>query len=219
MTVVPRLVLFDLDGTLIDSQAGIMHSLRHAFGRIGAELPEPAVLRTWIGPPFHQSFPTVLGNDSARVEAAIEHYRDHYQAEGWTGHTVYSGIADTIALLVEAGCKLAVVTTKVLPQAQKIVEHLPFGNAFARIYGPDLKTAHSAKAEMIAQALHDFDVAANDAAMVGDRYFDIDGARANAVRAIGVCWGFGTEDELVAAGADAIAQSPAQLAELLLAQS
>src|SRR6185437_3020707 len=73
-----RLVLFDLDGTLIDSQAGIFASLHHAFAQIGAALPSPEVLRSWIGPPFHQTFPSALGNDAARVESAIAHYREHY---------------------------------------------------------------------------------------------------------------------------------------------
>jgi phosphoglycolate phosphatase len=215
----PRLALFDLDGTLIDSQVGIMSSLRHAFAQIGAQLPEEHVLRTWIGPPFHQSFPSVLGDDPARTELAIAHYRDHYIVHGWAGHTVYPGIGDTIAAVAATGCTLAVVTTKVQPQASKIVNHLPFGAAFARVYGPDLKTPHSVKAEMIAQALRDFDVAAEHAVMVGDRYFDIEGARANGVRAIGVGWGFGELEELRSAGAHAIANSPAELATLLLVES
>jgi phosphoglycolate phosphatase len=211
-----KLVLFDLDGTLINSEPGIFGSLRHAFAQIGAELPQESVLRGWIGPPFHQSFPTVLGDDPARIELAIGHYREHYLAEGWSGHAVYPGIAEVIAALVAAGCALGVVTTKHLPQARKIVAHLPFGNAFTRIYGPDAMTAHSAKAEMIAQALADFAIAPSDAAMVGDRHFDIEGARANGARAIGVAWGFGDTAELTAAGADAIAHSPTELRALLI---
>lgn len=211
-----RLALFDLDGTLIDSEQGIFGSLRHAFAQIGAELPHESILRTWIGPPFHQTFPSILGDDPARTELAIAHYRDHYIAEGWAGHAVYPGIGETIAALAAAGCALAVVTTKPLPQAGKIVQHLPFGKSFTRVYGPDLKTAHSAKAEMIAQALADFAMPAQHAVMIGDRHFDVAGARANGVRAIGVRWGFGSIDELTAAGADAIAHAPADLTHLLL---
>jgi phosphoglycolate phosphatase len=214
-TATPRLVLFDLDGTLIDSQVGIFASLNHAFAQIGAALPSPEVLRSWIGPPFHQTFPSALGDDSALVESAIAHYREHYVESGWAGHTVYDGIGDTIETLHACGAQLAVVTTKVLPQARKIVEHLPFGRHFARLYGPDGKTAHSAKAEMIAQALNDFAIAPEHAAMVGDRYFDIDGARANGVRGIGVTWGFGSIEELRDAGAHAVAHAPRELPDLL----
>ena len=215
-TAATRLVLFDLDGTLIDSQAGIFASLNYAFAQIGAALPAPEVLRGWIGPPFHQTFPSVLGDDPARVEAAIAHYRDHYVQTGWAGHTVYDGIDDAIGMLRRHGTQLAVVTTKLLPQARKIVANLPFGRHFARIYGPDGKTAHSAKAEMIDAALRDFAVAPAHATMIGDRHFDIDGARANGVRSIGVTWGFGSIDELRRAGAHAIVHAPRALLALLV---
>jgi phosphoglycolate phosphatase len=210
-----RLALFDLDGTLIDSQVGIFGSLRHAFAQIGAALPAPEVLRTWIGPPFHQTFPSVLGGDAALVESAIAHYREHYIATGWAEHTVYDGIADAVETLHRQGAELGVVTTKVLPQARKIVAHLPFGAHFVRVYGPDAKTSHSSKAEMIAEALADFAVSPEHAVMIGDRHFDIDGARANGVRGIGVTWGFGSVEELKTAGAHAIAQAPMELPQLL----
>ena len=215
MNTATRLVLFDLDGTLIDSQAGIFASLRHAFAQINAALPSADVLRTWIGPPFYQTFPSVLGDDHARIESALAHYREHYVETGWLGHTVYDGIDEAIEKLHAQGAQLGIVTTKVLPQARKIVAHLPFGRHFTRIYGADAKTAHSAKAEMIAAALADFGVAAEHAAMIGDRHFDIAGARANSVRGIGVAWGFGSIEELDSAGAHAIAHRPHELPGLL----
>jgi len=211
----PQLVLFDLDGTLIDSAAGIFSSLDHAFAQIGVALPPREVLRSWIGPPFHQSFPSVLGDDAELVEAAIAHYREHYIATGWAGHAVYPGIAELIQLLAADGRTLAIVTTKVSVQAKKIVASLPFGAGFAQVYGADLKTAHSAKAEMIAQALTDFAMTPQHAVMIGDRHFDIAGARANNVRGIGVSWGFGSVEELNEAGAHALAHTPQELARLL----
>ncbi len=210
-----RLVLFDLDGTLIDSAIGIFASLDHAFEQIGAALPPREELHSWIGPPFHVTFPSVLGDDPVRVELAIEKYREHYMQTGWSGHSIYPGIAACIAALAGAGCALGVVTTKPLAQARQIIDHLPFGANFARVYGPEIKTMHSAKAEMIAQALNDFGVAAEDAAMIGDRHFDIDGARANRMRGIGVSWGFGSVDELRNAGAHAIAHAPDELVPML----
>ncbi len=210
-----RLVLFDLDGTLIDSEPGITACLAHAFERIGAPLPAREVLRTWIGPPFRQTFPSVLGDDEARIVAAIDHYRDRFEDIGWSEHSIYDGIPELIAALAENGDALAVVTTKPESQARLIVDHFPFGGAFARVYGPTDRHSHRSKAEMIADALADFDVRAGQTTMIGDRHFDIEGARANCVRGLGVAWGFGSLEELQGAGAHAIAARPSELAELL----
>ena len=210
-----RLVLFDLDGTLIDSEPGITACLAHAFERIGAELPAREMLRTWIGPPFRHTFPSVLGDDEARIVAAIDHYRDRFEDVGWSEHAVYDGIPELIGRLAANGDALAVVTTKPEAQARLIIDHLPFGGAFARVYGPADRHEHRAKSEMIAQALDDFAVRAEHATMIGDRYFDIEGARANGVRALGVAWGFGSVEELREAGADAIAANPLELSVLL----
>ena len=210
------LILFDLDGTLIDSAPGIFSTLDHAFAQIGAQLPPPDVLRSWIGPPFWQSFPSVLGDDPVRIEAAIEHYRIRFEQTGWSQHAVYPGIAELIGGLTHAQHTLAIVTTKPQPQARLIIDNLPFGAAFTRVYGASISGRHCAKAEMIAQALADFSTDASDAVMIGDRYFDIEGARANRVRAIGVEWGFGSRAELVDAGADVIVDSANELAAALV---
>lgn len=212
---VRKLILFDLDGTLIDSEPGICATLAYAFAQVGAVLPDRAVLRTWIGPPFWETFPSVLGDDLVRIEAAIGHYRVRFEQVGWADHQVYPGMADLVGDLIDGGHTLAIVTTKPQSQAQKIVDHFPFGAAFKRVYGPDISGRHCAKAEMIAQALKDFSMHADDATMVGDRHFDIQGARANGVRALGVGWGFGSVEELARAGAEAIAATPAALAAML----
>ena len=119
-----RLVLFDLDGTLIDSEPGITACLAHAFERIGAELPARDVLRSWIGPPFRQTFPSVLGDDEARIVAAIDHYRDRFEDVGWTEHAIYEGIPELIASIAGRGDALAVVTTKPESQARLIYDRL-----------------------------------------------------------------------------------------------
>jgi phosphoglycolate phosphatase len=128
---------------------------------------------------------------------------------------VYDGIPELIASITERGDALAVVTTKPESQARLIVDHFPFGGAFARVYGPSDRHTHRSKAEMIADALADFGAAAEQATMIGDRHFDIEGARANGVRGLGVAWGFGSVDELRGAGAHAIADRPPDLDALL----
>ncbi|HEX5123025.1 MAG TPA: HAD hydrolase-like protein, partial [Rhodanobacteraceae bacterium] len=120
-----------------------------------------------------------------------------------------------IASIAERGDALAIVTTKPESQAQKIVDHIPFGGAFARVYGPTDRHSHRSKAEMIADALADFGARAEHTTMIGDRHFDIEGARANDVRGLGVAWGFGSIEELRDAGAHAIAARPTDLDGLL----
>ncbi|WP_049621964.1 HAD hydrolase-like protein [Frateuria defendens] len=211
------LCLFDLDGTLIDSELGILACVKHALAKMQVPVPAHETLRGWIGPPLRPSFAPLLDHDPVRIEAAVEHYHQRFHTEGWREHTVYPGIEALVAGLLAAGHRLAVVTSKPHHHAAPILASLPFGDAFARLYGPDPRSAHSEKATMIAAALADFGARPGDTVMIGDRRFDIEGARANAVAGIGVLWGFGSREELEAAGAHAVAESPAQLAALLVA--
>ena len=210
------LCLFDLDGTLIDSEHGITACVKHALARLEVPAPAHEVLRSWIGPPLRQSFAPLLDHDAAKVEAAVAYYHERFNTLGWREHAVYPGIETLIEKLLAAGHRLAVVTSKPHRHAAPIIAHLPFGEAFLRLYGPHPDSPHSEKVSMIAEALADFDCAPTDAAMIGDRRYDIEGAVANQVRGIGVLWGFGDRTELEQAGAHAVAATPDELAGLLL---
>jgi phosphoglycolate phosphatase len=210
------LCLFDLDGTLIDSEHGITACVKHALARLDVPSPGDAELRSWIGPPLRHSFAPLLDHDAARIEAAVEYYHERFNTHGWREHAIYPGIDVLIERLLAAGHQLAVVTSKPHRHAAPIIAHLPFGEAFLRLYGPHPDSPHSEKASMIAEALADFHCKPTDAVMIGDRHFDIDGAVANRVRGIGVLWGFGSRAELEQAGAHAIAATPDELAALLL---
>ena len=207
------LCLFDLDGTLIDSEPGITACIRHALAKL--TVPEPADLRSWIGPPLRHSFAPLLDNDTARIEAAVDYYHERFATLGWREHAIYPGIADMIAGLHTAGHRLAVVTSKPQQHAAPIIEALPFGSHFETLYGPDPSSPHSEKASMIADALADFGAAPQDTVMIGDRRFDIEGAVANGVAGIGVLWGFGSREELEEAGAHAVIAHPGHLSALL----
>ena len=209
------LILFDLDGTLIDSEIGITMSMEHALRALDVEPPERSILRSWIGPPLHASFPSVLGDDETRVDLAVHHYRERFNDIGWSEHTVYPGIADLIALLAARGDRLAVVTSKIDEQARRIVSNLPFGHHFEAVHGPAAGVRSSEKVALVAKALREANGSTDDAAMIGDRRFDIEGARGNAVLAIGVLWGFGDQDELREAGADHIVAVPSEIVECL----
>ena len=209
------LCLFDLDGTLIDSEHGIIACVKHALAKLDVPAPPQEELRGWIGPPLRHSFAPLLDHDPVRIEAAVDHYHERFHTDGWREHDIYPGIESLIERLLAAGHQLAVVTSKPQRHAAPIIAHLPFGDAFLRLYGPDPNSAHSEKASMIAAALADFGARPEDTVMIGDRRFDIEGALANHVRGIGVLWGFGSRAELEQAGASAVAATPDELAGLL----
>ena len=207
-------LLFDLDGTLIDSAIGITRCASYAFERLGEPVPDEATLRSWIGPPLRFSFAPLL-RDEARVEQAVELYRERYEAHGWAEHEVYDGVADAIESLHAAGHRLAVVTAKNEPHARKILASLPFGHRFVEIVGATLDGRLSHKPELIAEALQRLDARADDCTMIGDRRMDMEGAVHHGMRCIGVLWGFGDAHELRTAGATALADAPDALVRLL----
>ncbi|TCV95785.1 phosphoglycolate phosphatase [Luteibacter rhizovicinus] len=209
------LCLFDLDGTLIDSEEGIFDGVRHSLAAVGAPIIDDTALRAWVGPPLRHSFGQVLDGDVERVEAAVAAYGQRFKEAGWSRYKVYPDIPETVAALAAAGHTLAIVTSKVRPHAEPIAAHLPFGHLFSRLYAPGPETARSEKADMIAAALADFGSAPADAVMIGDRRYDIEGAVENHVRGIGVLWGFGDREELETAGASSIASKPSELEQLV----
>ncbi len=209
-------LLFDLDGTLIDSAVGITRCVAHALTQVGHPVPPANELRRWIGPALRTSFAPLL-RDPFRVEAAIGHYRDRFESHGWAEHEIYPGIGEAIEALHAGGHRLAVVTAKNEPHARKILGHLPFGHRFDDIIGASADGRLSHKPELIAEALQRLALAPEDCWMIGDREMDIEGARHHRMRNVGVLWGFGGEAELRAAGADHLANSPAQLPAMLAA--
>lgn len=204
-------LFFDLDGTLVDSEAGIVASIARGFTGLGLEVPPPTQLRSWIGPPLRDSFADHLHGDAARVEQALALYREHYDASGWRQHRLFDGIAELIAALQAQGRQLAVVTSKNERFARRIVEHLPFADAFVDVIGASDDGVRRFKVDLIAEALRRLSLSAPQCVMIGDRKMDIEGAAAHAMRSIGVLWGFGDAAELRAAGAGALAATPAEL--------
>jgi phosphoglycolate phosphatase len=212
----PRALLVDLDGTLTDNFEGISQSILHALERLGAPLPAPEALRGCVGPPLRRSFARLLATDDpARIELAIAHYRARYAETGWRENLVYAGIAEVVAELAAGGATLVLCTSKPQPYAERIVAHFGLAPHFTAIHGADLAGALDDKAALVANLLvrEGFDPGA--CTMIGDREHDVRAARANGVGSIGVLWGYGSRDELVGAGADALVELPAHLPGVL----
>ncbi len=212
------LVLFDLDGTLIDPTVGITKSVQYALNHFGIS-EDPANLRHFIGPPLPYSFATTYGFDETQAWEAVAKYREYFAAQGMYESLVYPGIPALLAALQAAGQQAAVVTAKPAHFAVPIIAHFGLAPYFGQIIGPDLNLANADKALLIGEALRHYPaIAPEQVVMVGDRKHDILGAQARAIDSIGVTYGAGTAEEIAAAQPTYQVASVAALAALLRGQ-
>lgn len=212
MTFRPALLL-DLDGTLIDSKAGILASMREALRSLGREPPPEADLTFAVGPPLHDVMTQFLAaHGDTRIEEAITTYRAIYAAGGLFDATLYSGVRELLAAVAPQR-DIYLATAKRTAFARRILVHFGIADYFTGIYGSEPGGAVDHKPELIADILARHAIVAEAATMVGDRSYDIAGARANGVRAVGALWGYGGMDELVAA--DLLAETPVHLQEII----
>jgi phosphoglycolate phosphatase len=204
--------LFDLDGTLTESGPGIIASVRHAAATLGHTI-DPAEDLSWvIGPPLETFMRRVLERfGDTRLSEAVDAYRAHYGTVGLFDSRVYPGIEAALAGFCADGWQMFVATSKREDFARRILEHCGLADRFRAIYGSDGAGALAQKPELIRHILHREALRPAATVMIGDRSYDIDGARANGVKGIGVAWGYSRNGELRRAGADAIAASPAEL--------
>jgi phosphoglycolate phosphatase len=213
-------VLLDLDGTLIDSQPGILASFRAALRALG-HVAEPSLdLSAVIGPPIEDVMRLLLqpyGDD--RVVEAVAAYRADYGQNGLYDCLPYSGIAEALAQIRRSDARLYLATSKRRKFALRILEHLNLSLLFDGIYGSEDGGALDHKPELISHIIERHALAPSRCVMVGDRRYDVIGARANKMRALGVLWGYGTRDELEAAGADDLVAEPAHLPAAALAMA
>lgn len=211
MTVRQPPVFFDLDGTLTDSSAGIIGSLRHAIGRAGIPVPEDD-LNWLIGPPIRNSLAALVGEDhEARVFA---YYRERYDERGWRENEPYEGIHDLLGRMTARGIPAYVATAKPTVFAKRILDHFDLSRFFVDVFGSELDGTRTRKDELLSWARAQMKME-GPGVMIGDRRYDIEAARANGLHAVGVTWGFGTREELEQAGADAIVDAPAALDTVL----
>lgn len=209
-------VLFDLDGTLTDSQEGIVKSVIYALERLGRELPPRDTLTAFIGPPLHESFSALCGMDEAETERAVREFRDYFARCGWAENVPYEGMAEFLAALHAAGLRLIVATSKPESFARKILEHFALERYFDPICGSHPEDKSSADKASVVRAALTRAGAPKRAVMVGDRRHDMAGAHANGLEAVGVLYGYGSREELAAAGAEQLAADLNELKAILL---
>lgn len=214
----PRTVLLDLDGTLVDSAAGITVHLSSALAAVGARVHEPETLRGYVGPPFDVFMPE-LGLDPGQVLAATAEYRRTYDPVAASLSRPYRGIRELLDRLREDGITLAIATGKPESLARAVVADNDLAQYFEVIGGVDLAAGRTGKAAVVGDVLARLGFVPSGGGatvMVGDRLHDVSGAAAHGLATIGVSWGYATPDELRIAGAIAVVDTPEELGDLLV---
>lgn len=213
----PSTILFDLDGTLTDPQIGITRCLQYALVELGHQPPEAEELHWCIGPPIKESFSHLLNTlDNGVIEQAIALYRHRFSTIGLWENFLYPQIPETLKALRHAGYQTFVATSKPHIYAIPIVEHFGLSSLFNGVYGSEIDGTRSVKGDLIHHILVTEKLSPSSVVMVGDRKHDIIGAKHNHLTAIGVTYGYGTEQELQTHGADLIAHSPADICQFLI---
>ena len=215
-----KTILFDLDGTLTDPRVGIVKGAQIALNAFGIEVENLDDLNWFIGPPLHQNFKENFGFDDEKTKEAVRIFREYYMPIGVYENDLYKGMDLLLQRLKSAGYRLLIATSKPEVLAREVLTHFNIIHNFEFIGGSELDGTRSNKAEVIRYALDNAGVAdLSSVVMVGDREYDIIGAKANGIDSIGVLYGYGDIDELKNAGATQIAATIKELEEMLLPKS
>ncbi len=219
-----KYIFFDLDGTLTQSEFGIINSIIYALNSMGIEVDDPQSVKRFIGPPLILAFKDFYGMSDEDAEKAARFYRERYNEGEMFNAPLYEGIENALKSLKDNGCRLYVVTSKPAVFARKIVEHFDIMKYFEAIIGPDLGDKSYSKAELVARAISEAGESENrndsytvsDFVMIGDRFYDIEGAVANDIDSIGVLYGYGNLKELEDAGATHIAETAGDIVRICI---
>jgi phosphoglycolate phosphatase len=213
MTSLPVFAIFDLDGTLADSQMGILRSFRSTLDELGLN-PTDERLKSLIGPPLEDSF-AQLGIDEQHLAAVVDRYRDFYAETGVRLCELYGGVAEMLEGLSRSGVRMGVATSKRVDFAHEMLDSLGVRHYFETVSGASMDRTLTLKTDIVGEVLSHFQATQmREIWMVGDREYDVLAAKFHGLVPIGVLWGYGSRDELMAGGAEFIVRDPRQLLEL-----
>lgn len=208
-------VLFDLDGTLIDSKPGVFASAGRTLLDMGYPVPSYEDFTPFMGPPIRECFIRVCGVEEARVDDAVDRFRRYYREDGIRSCVLYDGVEPMLRRLEDSGLRLGVATSKAMEFARGILRRFGIADRFEALGAAPESNHHATKADSVRQCLREMSLAPSPGCvLVGDRVFDAAGARDAGIGSIGVFYGYGTREEIRAAF-DTAAESPAELADLL----
>ena len=207
--------LFDLDGTLTDPAIGITNSVMYALEKFDIHVEDRSELYPFIGPPLDYSFKTFYGFSDEQAVQAIKYYRENFSVTGLYENKVYDGVPEMLETLQKKGVKIALATSKPYEFSIKILKHFDLYKYFDFFGAATMDGSISKKADVISHLLDEMGAESKDEIlMVGDRYHDIEGAKANDLKSAGVLWGYGSKEELQNAGAEYILSEPLEILQL-----
>lgn len=210
-------IFFDLDGTIIQSEFGIIDSVIETLAQFGIHEPDRNALKKFIGPPLFYSFQEFYGFSDEDAQKAVTIYREIYDNGGLFHSPLYPNVEETLRRLNDADCKLSVVTSKPEETSRRIVDHLNLSKYFAFVIGPSKTDRTPEKKDLIQRALTAHQISDKSTClMIGDRHYDIDGSKACGIASVGVLYGYGTRKELQSAEADYLIASADELVGIVV---
>ncbi len=206
-----RIIFFDLDGTLTDAGPGIKACINYALDKMNFK--KLGMDSDWVvGPSLWGTFKK-LGIPEENLNEAVNLYRERYNVKGYLENSVYVGIPGQLEMLLEMGYVLSLATSKPTVSASAIIEYFNLKQYFLYEFGSNLDGSLSDKSILLKHALAVTGFEPNNALMIGDRQYDIIGAKSNLIKSVGVSYGYGSANELREAGADLLIEKPAELAK------
>ncbi len=207
-------LFIDLDGTLTDNKPGITVSARYALEKLGMPVADDHDLDWIIGPPMQETLLQITGSPELAARALV-HYRERFSTVGLFENDVYPGIPEALMALRVSGARLYLATSKPRVYAERILDHFNLAGYFDRLFGSELDGTNTRKTDLLRHALAETDEDPASALMIGDREHDAIGAKANGITPVGVLWGYGSRDELEAAGVRRLLERPQDLGSIL----
>ena len=210
-------VFFDLDGTLVDSGEGVCNSVEYALKKFGIEVENKNSLSCFIGPPLTVSFKTFYGFDDENADRGVAYYREYYKDKGIFEGYVYDGIEETLKRLKASGKRVMVATSKPEEFAKRVLEKFGIAKYFDFIAGATMdEKTRANKIEIMQYAFDSCGASPSDTIMVGDRLFDIEGAKHFGMECIAVLYGYGSKEEFEKYEAEYIVETAEDVANLIL---
>lgn len=211
-----KYILFDLDGTLTDPAIGITNSVMHALKKFDIEVADRAELYKFIGPPLIDSFENFYGFDHERAKLALDYYREYFSVTGLYENDLYADTPGMLKTLKERGYILSLATSKPDEFSIKILKHFGLFEYFDFIGASTMDEKRTKKCDVIEYVIESLEIKdRSEVLMIGDRFYDIEGAAKCGIDSIGVTYGYGSYEELKNAGATYVVDCADEILEIL----